>query len=98
MAIDRQQVEHVARLARLSFSDEALDRFTDQLARIIAYAERVDAVTTEDVPPTSHPLRLVNVLRPDEAGECLPQAKVLATAPESDQDRFLVPRILEEEG
>jgi aspartyl-tRNA(Asn)/glutamyl-tRNA(Gln) amidotransferase subunit C len=97
MAIDREQVAHVARLARLSFTDAELDRFADQLSKIIAYADKVSAVATEDVPPTSHPLPLRNVFRPDENTPSLPQDKALSTAPETDQDRFMVPRILEEE-
>ncbi len=96
MAIDKEQVAHVARLARLSFDEAELDRFTEQLSQIIEYADRVSSVATEDVPPTAHPLPVKNVFRPDEIGECLPQDKALSTAPERDQDRFKVPRILEE--
>ena len=96
MAIDKEQVAHVARLARLSFDEAELDRFTEQLSQIIEYADQVSAVATEDVPPTAHPLPVKNVFRPDEVGQCLPQDKALSTAPERDQDRFKVPRILEE--
>lgn len=96
MAIEREQVEHVARLARLAFSDAELDRFTEQLGKIIGYAERVGELATDDVPPTSHPLPVSNVFREDVTMPSLPQDRSLSTAPESDQDRFLVPRILEE--
>lgn len=96
MAIDKEQVAHVARLARLSFDEAELDRFTEQLSQIIEYADRVSSVATEDVPPTAHPLPVKNVFRPDEVGDCLPQDKALSTAPDRDQDRFKVPRILEE--
>ena len=96
MAIDKAQVEHVARLARLSFTDDELDRFADQLSKIIAYAEQVSAVAADDVPPTAHPLPMVNVMRPDEPRPSLPQDKALSTAPASEQDRFSVPRLLEE--
>src|SRR2546428_481936 len=96
MAITREQVQHVARLARLSFTDEELDRFTHQLSDILAYAEQVSALATEDVPPTSHALPLRNVFREDEVIECLPQEKALSTAPEIEQGRFKVPRIMEE--
>jgi aspartyl-tRNA(Asn)/glutamyl-tRNA(Gln) amidotransferase subunit C len=97
MAITRDQVAHVARLARLSFTPDELDRFTEQLDKIIAYADQVSAVATEDVPPTAHPLPLSNVFRPDEITPSLPQSKALSTAPESEQDRFSVPRIIEEQ-
>jgi aspartyl-tRNA(Asn)/glutamyl-tRNA(Gln) amidotransferase subunit C len=96
MALDREQVAHVARLARLAFTDEELDRFALQLSDILAYAEQVSALATEDVPPTSHSLPLKNVFRRDEVGECLTQDEALSTAPEVEQGRFKVPRIMEE--
>jgi aspartyl-tRNA(Asn)/glutamyl-tRNA(Gln) amidotransferase subunit C len=96
MALTRDEVAHVARLARLSFTDEELDRFGHQLNDILQYADQVTALATEDVPPTSHALPLRNVFREDEVGECLPQDKALSTAPESEQERFRVPRIMEE--
>lgn len=96
MAITREQVLHVARLARLSFTDEELDRFTEQLSNIIGYAEQVSALATEDVPPTSHALPLTNVFRDDVIAESLPHDKAISTAPESEDGRFKVPRILEE--
>lgn len=96
MALTREQVSHVARLARLEFTDAELDRLTLQLSQIISYAEQVSALATGDVPPTSHAIPLRNVFRPDEVGECLPQEKALSTAPEIEQGRFKVPRIIEE--
>ncbi|TML76793.1 MAG: Asp-tRNA(Asn)/Glu-tRNA(Gln) amidotransferase subunit GatC [Actinobacteria bacterium] len=62
----------------------------------VAYADQVTALATEDVPPTSHALPLKNVFRPDEIGPCLSQEKALSTAPEVEQGRFKVPRIMEE--
>src|SRR5688572_16619458 len=96
MAIDKDQVAHVARLARLAFTADELDRFTRQLSQILEHAEQVSALATEDVPPTAHALPLRNVFRRDEVGECLPQEKALQTAPEVEQDRFRVPRMIEE--
>jgi aspartyl-tRNA(Asn)/glutamyl-tRNA(Gln) amidotransferase subunit C len=96
MALTREQVAHVARLARLSFTDEELDRFATQLSGILAYADQVTALATEDVPPTAHALPLKNVFRDDEVGPCLSQEKALSTAPEVEQGRFKVPRIMEE--
>lgn len=98
MAITREQVAHVARLARLSFTDEELDRFTDQLSAILSYADQVSALATEDVPPTAHAIPLRNVFRADEVGECLPADKALSTGPEVEDGRFRVPRIMEEPG
>ena len=96
MSLSREQVAHVARLARLSFTDEELDRFAHQLSDILAYADQVTALATEDVQPTSHALPLRNVFRPDEVGPCLTQEETLSTAPEVEQGRFKVPRIMEE--
>ena len=96
MALTREQVAHVARLARLSFTDEELDRFAHQLSDILAYAEQVSALATEDVPPTAHALPLKNVFRPDEIKPSLSQEKALSTAPEVEDGRFKVPRIMEE--
>jgi aspartyl-tRNA(Asn)/glutamyl-tRNA(Gln) amidotransferase subunit C len=96
MRLTREEVLHVARLARLAFTDEEVDRFTAQLSAILDHAARVSEVAADDVPPTSHALPLVNVLREDVVGECLPQEKALSTAPEVEDGRFKVPRIIEE--
>jgi len=96
MAITRDQVAHVARLARLAFTDDELDRFARQLSAILEHAEQVTELATEDVPPTSHAIPLRNVFRPDEVGECLPQEKALSIGPEIEDGRFKVPRIMEE--
>ncbi|HEY3833516.1 MAG TPA: Asp-tRNA(Asn)/Glu-tRNA(Gln) amidotransferase subunit GatC [Acidimicrobiia bacterium] len=93
-ALTRADVVHVARLARLALSDEEIDELTPQLAGILAHAAQIAALDTGDVPPTSHPLPLVNVLRADEPRPCLDRDEVLAGAPEAVDDRFLVPRIL----
>ena len=70
---------------------------TDELGAIIDYAAQVSALDTHDVPPTAHPLPLVNVFRPDVARPGLPRGEVLAAAPEAQELRFRVPRILGEE-
>lgn len=97
MALTREQVAHVARLARLSFTDAELDRFAGQLSQILDYAAQVSALTTEDVPATSHAFPLTNVLRADEIRPSLTREKALSTAPEVELDRFKVPRIMEEQ-
>ncbi len=96
MRLTREEVLHVARLARLAFTDEEVDRFTAQLSAILDHAARVSEVAADDVPPTSHALPLVNVLREDVVGECLPQDKALSTGPEVEDGRFKVPRMIEE--
>ena len=96
--ITRDDVVHVARLARLALSDDELDRFTPQLAAILGHAEDVESLEIgDDVPPTAHPLPLVNVLRPDVRRPSLDRDEVLAVAPAVEDDRFAVPPVLGEE-
>ena len=94
--ITRSDVEHVARLARLALSDEEIERFTGQLEVILEHAADVSALDTEGVPPTAHPLPLVNVLRSDEPQPGVSRDDVLAVAPDAHDGRFRVPRILGE--
>ena len=94
--ITRQDVEHVARLARLALTDAEVEALTHELGAILDHAADVAALDTADVPPTAHPLPLVNVLRPDEARLGVPRDEVLAEAPEAEDGRFRVPRILGE--
>jgi aspartyl-tRNA(Asn)/glutamyl-tRNA(Gln) amidotransferase subunit C len=92
--ISREDVAHVARLARLDLGDDELDRFTRQLAAVLDHAADVAALDTEGVPPTAHPLPLANVLRADEPRPGLDREEVLAQAPAAEDGRFRVPRIL----
>lgn len=94
--ITTEEVAHVAQLARLKLTDEELERFTGQLAAVLEHARDVEALDTEGVPPTAHPLPLRNVLREDRARDSLDRAEVLAAAPSVEADRFRVPRILGE--
>ncbi|HEV2890047.1 MAG TPA: Asp-tRNA(Asn)/Glu-tRNA(Gln) amidotransferase subunit GatC [Frankiaceae bacterium] len=97
MAITRAEVEHLARLSRLALSDEELDRMASQLDVILGAVERVGEVAAGDIPPTSHSVPLTNVFRPDEARPSLAPEAALSGAPASEQGRFRVPRILDEE-
>jgi aspartyl-tRNA(Asn)/glutamyl-tRNA(Gln) amidotransferase subunit C len=94
--ITRQEVEHVARLARLALTDAEVEALTHDLGAILDHAADVAALDTSDVPPTAHPLPLVNVLRADETRPSLPRDEVLAEAPDAEDGRFRVPRILGE--
>lgn len=89
-------IAKVARLARLALTDEELEAYGEQLEHILEHAERVQALPTDDVEPTSHPLPLVNGFRADEVTECLDRDVVLAQAPDSADGYFRVPRILGE--
>jgi len=90
-AIDREQVVHVARLARLALSDEELDRLGAQLNDILAAVGKVAELDLRDVPPTSHPLDLANVWADDEPRPSLSTEDALANAPDRDGNLFRVP-------
>jgi aspartyl-tRNA(Asn)/glutamyl-tRNA(Gln) amidotransferase subunit C len=94
--ITRQEVEHVAQLARLALSDDEIDALTSELGAILDHAAEVSALDTADVPPTAHPVPLVNVFRADDPRRGLDRDEVLAQAPDVEDDRFRVPRILGE--
>jgi aspartyl-tRNA(Asn)/glutamyl-tRNA(Gln) amidotransferase subunit C len=95
--ISRAEVEHAAQLARLALTDDEVEQLTVDLAKILDHAALVGALDTTDVPPTSHPVELTNVLRPDVPRPCLDRTEVLAEAPVAESFRFRVPRILGEE-
>ena len=93
--LTRADVEHVAQLARLALTDDEIEHFTEQLGVILDHSAQVAALDTRDVPPTAHPLPLVNVLRADAVRPSLPRDEVLAMAPAIEDGRFRVPRILD---
>jgi aspartyl-tRNA(Asn)/glutamyl-tRNA(Gln) amidotransferase subunit C len=94
--ITREDVAHVARLARLQLTEAELDTFTGQLAKVLDHARDVEALDVADVPPTSHPYPLQNVLRDDELRPTLDRDVVLAAAPAIEDGRFRVPPVLGE--
>ncbi len=96
-AISREEVSHLAMLARIDLTPDELDRMAGQLDVILDAVATVREVAGEDVPATSHPMPLTNVTRPDVVREGLSAEQALAGAPESEQQRFRVPRILEED-
>ena len=91
MAIEREQLRHVAHLARLELSDEELERLGSQLNDIIAAVSKVSELDLTDVPATSHPLDVVNVWAADVPRPCLTVEEALANAPERDGNYFKVP-------
>jgi aspartyl-tRNA(Asn)/glutamyl-tRNA(Gln) amidotransferase subunit C len=93
--ITREQVEHVAKLARLALSDEEQALFSRQLSSILTYVETLNRVDTSQVEPTSHVIPIQNVLREDDVNASLPREAALANAPDSDQGCFRVPKIIE---
>lgn len=96
MKITREDVEHVAKLARISVSDSEKETFSRQLSDIVSYIEKLNELNTDSVQPTSHVLDLYNVLREDVVREGLKPGDFLANAPDREGDFFKVPKIIEE--
>ena len=96
-AITREQVAHLAHLARIDLTDAELDHLAPQLAVILESVASVSKVAADDIPPTSHAVPLTNVFRADEVRPGLTAEEALAGAPEAEEQRFRVPRILGEE-
>jgi aspartyl-tRNA(Asn)/glutamyl-tRNA(Gln) amidotransferase subunit C len=90
-------IEHVARLARLELTDEEKARLREQLGVILEAAAKVSGVATDDVPPTAYAIPRSNVLRPDEITPSLTVEEVMSNAPEVEDDRFKVPKVVEVE-
>jgi aspartyl-tRNA(Asn)/glutamyl-tRNA(Gln) amidotransferase subunit C len=94
--LTRGEVAKVARLARLRLNEEELDRFTGQLAKVLQHAEDLNQLSLDGVAPTAHPFGLSNVVRSDEIEPCLARDEVLGMAPDAEDGRFAVPRIVGE--
>lgn len=95
--ISTAEVARVAGLARIALTEEEIERIAGELATIASAVAKVSEVATPDIPATSHPIPLTNVMRADEVGPTLDRDEVLAQAPVSEAGQFLVPQILGEE-
>jgi aspartyl-tRNA(Asn)/glutamyl-tRNA(Gln) amidotransferase subunit C len=95
--IDVEQVEHIARLARLALTEEEKAEYASQMSAILDYFAKLGEVDTAGVAPVSHPLSLDIPLRPDEAHGSYPRESILANAPDREGDLFRVPVVIEQE-
>lgn len=95
MKITREEVAHVARLARLAMTEAEMDEFTGQLNAILEYADKLNHIDTQNIVPTAHVLPLKNVFREDQVRPGLPRDEALANAPEEEDGMFRVPRVIE---
>jgi len=89
--IDREEILHVAKLARLQLSDAEVEKMVGELSNILGHIDRINELDLEGVPPTSHVVEVANALRADEPRPCLPREVALASAPERTEEGFLVP-------
>jgi aspartyl-tRNA(Asn)/glutamyl-tRNA(Gln) amidotransferase subunit C len=96
MKLSKEEVQHIALLARLGLTEADTERFQDQLSNILENFRILEQVDTKDTPPTAQSIPLVNVTRPDEVSPSLPQNDVLANAPLQESDFFRVKAVLEE--
>ncbi len=94
MSISRDDVVHVAKLARLGLSEDEIVTFAEQLSAVVGYVDQIAKLDLNDVPPTAHPVELTNVFREDIVKPSLSQAEVLANAPEQEDGAFVVPKIV----
>ena len=94
--IDQEQVRKVAKLSRLELTDAEVEEFTGQLSAILGYVEKLNELDTADIEPLAHCLPVSNVLREDSAKDSLGTEKVLANAPQRDDEFFKVPKILDD--
>ena len=95
MKLSREEVRHIALLARLGLEDDELEKFREQLSDILENFEILKQVDTTDVPPTRQPIALKNVVRGDEVAPSLPQEDILANAPREEEGCFRVRAVLE---
>jgi len=95
MKITREQVENVARLARLAISEREKELFTRQLGEILTYIEKLKELDTSKVDPTSHVLPIKNIFREDEVRPSLPREEILKNSPDRTEEFFRVPKIIE---
>ncbi|HWR72611.1 MAG TPA: Asp-tRNA(Asn)/Glu-tRNA(Gln) amidotransferase subunit GatC [Nitrospirota bacterium] len=95
MKITKQEVEHVAKLARLELSEQESGKLTDQLSNILTYVEKLNELDTTGVEPTAHVLDIRNVMREDVPAASLTQERALANAPEKAAGHYKVPKIIE---
>jgi len=94
MVLSREEVLHVAKLARLSLKEEEVDLFTRQLNDILAYVAKLQEVDTKGIPPMTHAVPVYNVFREDEVVASVPRDEGLANAPAREEGAFVVPRII----
>ena len=95
MSLTIDEVEHIAKLARLNLSEEEKEKYSHQLSAILDYAARLQQAPTGGISPTSSVLPVRSVLRPDLKGTSLPVEKVLSNSPSVEQNQFLVPPVME---
>lgn len=94
MSVTKKDVEYIANLARLKFSDEELENFTSELNEILNYVEKLNELNTENIEPLSHPIENINVFREDQLKPSINREEALKNAPSSTEEFFKVPKVI----
>lgn len=94
MAITKKDVEKIAELAKLNFSDEELENFTPQMNKILSYMDKLNKLDTENVKPLSHPVEQTNIFRDDELKISISTEEALKNAPDKTEIHFKVPKVI----
>ena len=94
MKITKEEILHVANLARLEMDDASVDKFSDQISNILGYIDKLNQVNTEGIKPTSHAISLTNAFREDGEPEHMNRDAALDNAPEKEDGAFIVPRVV----
>ncbi len=94
MKITKEEILHVADLARLDLDEESIDKFAEQIGTILAYMDKIKSVDTQGVKPTSHAIALTNAFRNDDEKDHLVNEIALANAPEKEAGSFVVPKVV----
>jgi len=94
MAVNKQDVEKIAELARLKFTDKELENFTPQMNEILSYMDKLNELDTENVNPLSHPVEQTNVFREDKLKPSISTENALKNAPSKDEHHFKVPKVI----
>ena len=94
MSVTKKDVEHIAELARLRFDESELENFTQELNQILTYVEKLNELDTERVEPLSHPIEGYNIFREDKTVTSIPREEALKNAPESNDEFFKVPKVI----
>jgi aspartyl-tRNA(Asn)/glutamyl-tRNA(Gln) amidotransferase subunit C len=94
MAVTKKDVEKIAELARLKFTEEELENFTPQMNEILSYMDKLNELDTENVEPLSHPVEQTNVFREDEMKPSITTEEALKNAPSKDEHHFKVPKVI----
>ncbi|SMP13960.1 aspartyl/glutamyl-tRNA(Asn/Gln) amidotransferase subunit C [Desulfurobacterium pacificum] len=94
MKLSKEEVKHIAMLSRLTLSEEEVEKFQEQLSRILDFVEKLNELDTEGIDPKFQIIPPQNVLREDVPGVSLPREKALMNAPETDGEYFIVPKVV----